>query len=444
MISPDSSLLPPQRTPYMIRDLADMNMEPMGSSNLLPTVLSNVFLFFLIFGLSATVRVKSLRRQLGNRFALLTGVAMQFVIMPLLGFAAVLALKNSNDFPEAMGIALLVVVSSPGGSYSNWWCSLFNADLPLSVAMTSVSTILSLGMLPANLLLYSHLAYGNDKDSTNRVVGALDFGSLFISLGVVMGGILGGLFASYKTDSRTFQKWANRGASLSGVALILVSALLSSVGTQVSFWNQHWKFYVGVSLPCLVGLALANTFSRFFRLKKPECVAISIECCYQNTGIATSAAVTMYSDPTIRAQAVAVPLFYGVVEAVAIGLYCLWAWKSGWTKAPCSESLCVVVAKSYEVEEEEDTVGGEEDSTVAMEEREKVCEFSLDDSNEGVEVVALGHWWQFWSIAGRTRDAPTTEEDSDEDEIDLQDDTSEVSVEREVAGPSLDDEELQV
>lgn len=430
MISPDSSLLPTQRNPQMIRDLEDMNREPMGSSNLLPTILSNVFLFFLIFGLSATVHVKSLRRQLGNRFALLTGIAMQFVIMPLLGFAVVLALKNSNEFPEAMGIALLVVVSSPGGSYSNWWCSLFNADLPLSVAMTSVSTILSLGMLPANLLLYSHLAY--DQDSSDRgVVEALDFGSLFISLGVVMGGILGGLYASYKIHSRTFQKWANRGASLSGVALILVSALLSSVGTQVSFWNQHWKFYVGVSLPCLVGLALANTFSRLFRLKKPECVAISIECCYQNTGIATSVAVTMYSSADARAQAVAVPLFYGMVEAVAIGLYCLWAWKSGWTKAPCNERLCVVVAKSYEVEED-DTVGGEEDSTVVMGERDKVCDFSLDDSNEGVEVVALGHWWQFWSV-GRTRDAPTTEEDSDDDEIDLHDNTSEVSLAQEVS-----------
>ena len=33
------------------------------------------------------------------------------------------------------GIPLLVTVCSPGGSYSNWWCSLFNSDLPLSMAM---------------------------------------------------------------------------------------------------------------------------------------------------------------------------------------------------------------------------------------------------------------------------------------------------------------------
>jgi predicted Na+-dependent transporter len=87
-------------------------------------------------------------------------------------------------------------------------------------------------------------------------------------------------------------------------------------------------------------MSLANIVSRSLRLTRPETVAISIECCYQNTAIATSVAVTMFSDPTERAEAVSVPLFYGVVEAVIIGIYCLWAWKVGWTKAPADEKVC--------------------------------------------------------------------------------------------------------
>ena len=55
-----------------------------------------------------------------------------------------------------------------------------------------------------------------------------------------------------------------------------------------------------------------------------------------------------------EAQAVAVPLFYGVVEAVAIGIYCVWAWKVGWTKAPPDEKLCVVVTKSYEIRHDDE------------------------------------------------------------------------------------------
>jgi predicted Na+-dependent transporter len=95
------------------------------SMEILSKVLSNVFLFFLIFGLSATVDMKNLKRQLTNKFAIGCGVAMQFIIMPFLGFIAVIALRESG-LTEAMGITLLVVTASPGGSYSNWWCSTFN------------------------------------------------------------------------------------------------------------------------------------------------------------------------------------------------------------------------------------------------------------------------------------------------------------------------------
>ena len=64
----------------------------------------------------------------------------------------------------------------------------------------------------------------------------------------------------------------------------------------------------------------------------------------------------MFDDKTERAQAVAVPIFYGLVEAVAIGIYCVWAWKVGWTKAPADEKLCVVITKSYEINHDNDEI----------------------------------------------------------------------------------------
>ena len=51
------------------------------------------------------------------------------------------------------------------------------------------------------------------------------------------------------------------------------------------------------------------------------------------------------------ATAVGVPLFYGICEAVILAVYCLGAWKVGWTKAPKDENICVVIATSYEVQE---------------------------------------------------------------------------------------------
>mmetsp|Transcript_1899 Transcript_1899/g.2568 ORF Transcript_1899/g.2568 Transcript_1899/m.2568 type:complete len:569 (-) Transcript_1899:114-1820(-) len=373
-----------------------------NASNLTATILSNVFLFFLIFGLSATVSIRKLKSQLQNKFALATGVGMQFFIMPLLGFASVYALQGSG-LTHAMGVTLLVVTSSPGGSYSNLWCSLFNADLALSVAMTAVSTILSIGMLPANLLLYSTLAFGSGEDS---VVQALDFFGLFVSLGIVVGAIIGGLCCSYYFENPIFQVWANRSASVSGIALILVSVFLSSgnAGTDTTFWSHPWAFYVGVAIPCFVGIVLANVLSNLVRLSKPETVSIAIECCYQNTGIATSIAVTMFSDPTERAAAVSVPLFYGFLEAVVICIYCIWSWKVGWTKAPKDEKFCVVIGRTYEMESDGD-IGGLRNHDAPAEGLPRIIEESDNEEQSslgGVEDLETpntdckGKGWPLW------------------------------------------------
>jgi predicted Na+-dependent transporter len=313
---------------------------------IISSTISNILLFFLIFGLSATVNLRDLKHQLTNKFAILSGIMMQFFVMPLLGFTSIL-IFNRWGFSQAMGVSLLVVTASPGGSYSNWWCSLFNAELALSVAMTSVSSLLSIGLLPANLFLYGYLAYGlilvkDGEDRAVNIVSSLDYGAIFITLGVVMGAILGGLFVGYHFNSNQFHKRANYFGSICGITLILFSAFLGSggaSGTDTNFWSLPWSFYVGTAFPCIIGMALANLISRSFRLSYPEVVAISIECCYQNTAIGTSVAVTMFSDPTEQAEAVSVPLVYGMVEAILICLYCIWAWKAGWTKAPADEKV---------------------------------------------------------------------------------------------------------
>jgi len=322
--------------------------------SILSQTISSALLFLLIFGMSATVEVKHLREQVHNKFAILTGVATQFLIMPLLGYLSILVLAD-HGLTEPMGISLLIVTASPGGSYSNWWCSMFNADLALSVTMTAISTMVSSIMLPANLLLYVNAAFGASSGSDESIINHLDWPSLFISLAIVILAIGLGLFASFKVSSHRFNRFANRMGSMSGILLVIFSGVLSSISgdKQAQIWGQDWSFYVGVSAPCLIGLFIATCAGVCARLKRPEVVSVGVECCYQNVGIATSAAVAMFDSPSERAQALLVPLFYGLMEAFVLGLYCLVAWKLGWTKAPRDVSFCTMFVTTYEVDDDD-------------------------------------------------------------------------------------------
>lgn len=305
---------------------------------ILAEVGSSILLYFLVFGMSATVDIRQLRKQLRNRNALLTGITLQFIVLPFLGFVVVKVLKLNAP----MGITLLVVTSSPGGSYSNWWCSLFNADLALSVTMTTISTLLSIVMLPVNLVLYATTTYSAE------VVKSLDWAALFVSLIVVIGGIFSGLICSATINSHRFNLIANKIGNIAGLALVTFSIVISSSDHSNALWSQPIVFYIGVALPCLLGLLAATSMVSYFRLAKPERVAVAVECCYQNTGIATSVAAAMFEGEEL-AVAVGVPLFYGICEAVFLAIYCITCWKLGWTKAPADEKLCTVIFTSYEV-----------------------------------------------------------------------------------------------
>mmetsp|Transcript_2712 Transcript_2712/g.3839 ORF Transcript_2712/g.3839 Transcript_2712/m.3839 type:complete len:310 (+) Transcript_2712:684-1613(+) len=220
---------------------------------------------------------------------------------------------------------------------------MFNADLALSVTMTAISTLLSVIMLPLNLLLYAKYSYEDD------IVKNLDWASLFIALIVVIGAIGLGLFCSAKINSFKFNVIANKLGNFAGIALVIFSATMSNTGGgDARMWNRDAKFYFGVAAPCAIGLLISNIVSSMLKLKKPERVTVSIECCYQNVGIATSVALTMFEGNEL-AEAMGVPLFYGLMEALILGIYCIFAWKAGWTKAPTDAPFWNVIFMSYEV-----------------------------------------------------------------------------------------------
>lgn len=244
-----------------------------------------------------------MKAQLRNWKAICTGLFCQFIMLPLFGFIVV----KIFNLPVPVGVTLLVIVSSPGGSYSNWWCSLLNADLALSVAMTAMSTVLCVAFLPANLMLYTTAAYSSGS-SGKSIISSLNFGALFISIGVVIGAIILGMVASAKYDNPKFHKLAYIFANISGIALILFSVVLSFVGgssdeasnNPSDVQGQSARFYFSTGLPVIFGIVGSSILASLLKLAIPKRLTTAVECCYQNTGIATSAAISLFTGDDLQ------------------------------------------------------------------------------------------------------------------------------------------------
>jgi len=297
----------------------------------LVAIASLCLLFVLVGGISASVDTTLFKNRFKATKGILVGLFCQFVLLPFLGFCTV----RGFDLSDVLGITLIATTCSPGGAYSNWWCSLFNADLALSVAMTTCSTIMSVIFMPLNLFLYVRAAYGASL--------TLEWWKLLVSLGTALAAICAGLALSYMLPF-----WRNRFnmvGNLAGLALIIFGALTSSRDDPI--WDKEPGFYAAVSLPCVTGLLSAFALSWCCGLEAPQRVAVTVETSYQNTGIAITMAMSSFP-PDQQSTAAGVPIFYGLVGVLVLPVFLLISWRLGMTYAPVSDGIFRVILQSYQ------------------------------------------------------------------------------------------------
>ena len=176
----------------------------------------------------------------------------------------------------------------------------------------------------------------------------MDWSALIVALLIVILAIGSGLWASAGVQTAEFHLLMNRIGNAAGICLIIFSFIMSNLDTDDKLWNHDWTFYAGIATPCLLGLLISNVISTHLDLVHPERVTVSVEVCYQNVGIATAVAISMF-DGEQQAHAAAVPFVYGMVEAVILFFYCTVVWKLGWTKAPPDVSFWTMIVTSYEI-----------------------------------------------------------------------------------------------
>ena len=93
----------------------------------------------IMFGMGTTLSPDDFLRVAKRPWAVATGVVLQFLVMPIVGFT----LAKSFGFSGELAAGCVLVGSVAGGTASNVIAFLAKADVALSVTMTCCSTLLS-------------------------------------------------------------------------------------------------------------------------------------------------------------------------------------------------------------------------------------------------------------------------------------------------------------
>ena len=237
----------------------------------------NYLLMLVMFGMGLTLKTEDFKYVFKNPRNILIGCVSQFTVMPLLAFL----LGKVFHLETALLAGVILVGACPGGTASNVITYLSGGDVPLSVGMTGVNTLLSPILTPAITYLFL------------RTHVQVDMWSMFLSIvKVVIIPIALGLIIN-RYFSRVTKPFVRVLPMISVISICLIVMAVVSHNAE-KILSTGVVVLAVVILHNLLGYACGFGLGRLLRLDVPKTKALSIEIGMQNSGLATSLAGTAF------------------------------------------------------------------------------------------------------------------------------------------------------
>ncbi|XP_067944820.1 hepatic sodium/bile acid cotransporter-like [Watersipora subatra] len=211
----------------------------------------------------------------------------QFTVMPLIAYGIIWLMGYTGG--KALGFFTLGC--SPGGGTSNVYTKLSNGDLSLSVTLTTLSTIVSLGTLP--MWLYTLGSTIPADEGVDKI--KIPFLNILQSLAFIVIPLAIGALMKYKLPrvALIIKKWLN---ALFIFALITFVTLAIYVKFYIFF---GWDFELVVSACCLPygGYIIGAFLAWVFRFDWTLIKTISIETGMQSAAVCILVVMSVSGQP---------------------------------------------------------------------------------------------------------------------------------------------------
>ena len=232
----------------------------------------------VMFGMGLTLSPRDFAATLRRPGLLLLGVAMQYMLMPMLAWL----IATLGRLPPALAIGMVLVGTAPGGTASNVICYLARADVALSIALTTASTLLSILVTPALTWLYA-------GHSVPVPAGAM----LFTIAKIVLLPVAAGMLVNHWLGQR-LQPFQSLFPLLSVLAILLIIAIVVALNAH-RLGEVSLLLALAVGLHNLLGLASGYGLARLSGLDRRTARTLAIEVGMQNSGLAVALAVKHFS-----------------------------------------------------------------------------------------------------------------------------------------------------
>jgi BASS family bile acid:Na+ symporter len=256
-----------------------------------------------------TMTVDDFKGVLQSPKAVFIGVVAQFAVMPGLAYL----LCKMMNLPSEIAIGVILVGCCPGGTASNVITYMAKGNTALSVACTSVSTLLAPLLTPA--IFYLLASQWIEINASSMFISILQVVLFPIILGLIIRAVLKSKVESYIQVMPL----------ISVIAIVAIVAAIIG-GSKAQILESGLLILGVVALHNGLGYLVGFWASRLFKLPYADCKAVAVEVGMQNSGLGVALAAVHFAASPLTAVPSAIFSLWHNISGPALATY--WASKA--------------------------------------------------------------------------------------------------------------------
>jgi bile acid:Na+ symporter, BASS family len=256
----------------------------------LTTIGLPIALGIIMFGLGLDLTPSDFRRVARNPKVVTIALACQLVLLPLVCFGLVVVF----DLPALLGIGMLLLAASPGGTTAALFSHLFRGDVALNISLTAINTVIAVVTLP--LITGAAIAYYDRQDDVS-----MPFVEIVKVFALILLPVALGMFVHARSPE--FAAAMDRPVRI-GSAVILAVLV---VGILVSQRSDIADYVADVGLVaalfCAISLTVGYAVPRALGVNGAQSISSSMEIGVHNSTLAIFVAVEVLDTTEISVPA---------------------------------------------------------------------------------------------------------------------------------------------
>ncbi len=262
-----------------------------------------IALALIMFGLGLDLAPADFRRVARHPRAVAVALACQLVLLPAVCFGLVVLF----DLPALLGIGMLLLAASPGGTSANLYSRLFKGDVALNITLTAINSVIALFTLP----LITGLAIGY-YDRGEDV--SLPLGEVLNVFAIVLVPVAVGMLV--KDRKPGFAARTDRPVRIGSAVILAVLVLAILLDQRDNVGGYLADVGLVAALFCAISLVVGYVVPRAFGVVDDQAIASSMEIGVHNATLAIFVAVEVLDTTEISIPAAVYSLFMFVFAAL--------------------------------------------------------------------------------------------------------------------------------